>query len=319
MSKITKAAVQVDRYRSPALFYRSAREGLSDLLNAALRPGEGILLPAFIGWSPREGSGVFDPVASSGARYDFYELNIDLTVNLPKLEKALASGRWGMIVLIHYWGRTDPQTEQVRALADRYGALLVEDLAHGFFTAMRGGLAGRRGSVNLYSLHKMFPVSEGGMLQYSSPELVTTQRETMPELARLPIEYDWSAIGEARRSNFTRIADQLRRLPECRVDFDFIWPELADCDVPQSLPVLIHRGNRDEIYERMNADGFGMTSIYHTLLDELQDRFPAMTSVSRSITNFPVHQDVAPDEIEAMIASFAASLRSGATLARQSA
>lgn len=62
---VTKAAVDRDGYRVPKLFYTSAREGFEDFLkNLPERPVplDGVLLPAFIGWSPREGSGVFDPI-----------------------------------------------------------------------------------------------------------------------------------------------------------------------------------------------------------------------------------------------------------------
>jgi hypothetical protein len=36
----------------------------------------------------------------------------------------------------------------------------------------------------------------------------------------------------------------------------------------------------------------------------LHDRFPEMMDVARSIINFPVHQDMTPDQADAMVRSF---------------
>ena len=65
--------------------------------------------------------------------------------------------------------------------------------------------------------------------------------------------------------------------------------------VPQTYPVLIRRGRRNKIYELMNNEGFGVVSLYHTLIPELQENeFEKSKKISRSILNLPVHQDVDP-------------------------
>lgn len=313
MTHITKTAVNPQTQRLPTLFYRSAREGMQDFLSQQAMlpyPQAGVLLPAFIGWSPREGSGVYDPVQSLGLRAGFYDLNLNLTVNLDKLEAELQRG-YRMLVLIHYYGRTEPQLEAVRELADRYSALLVEDLAHGFYSAQLGGVAGSRGDVNLYSLHKMFPTldAQGGMLSYRNTALLSGQQETAPELARFILNYDWAAIGAARRRHFQQILAGLRELPSCGKDFDLLWPELSATDVPQTLPIRIRRGNRDHIYHAMNADGYGIVSLYHTLIEPVRKDFPEMVALSRTVINFPVHQDVSAGAIQGLVASFQRALR----------
>ncbi len=89
----------------------------------------------------------------------------------------LSEGDVDVLVVIHYFGRVQPDLEKVRALADQHRVLLVEDLAHGFFTAQRGGPAGRTGAVAAYSLHKMFatPESRGGMLVHRDTRLTSTK------------------------------------------------------------------------------------------------------------------------------------------------
>lgn len=305
----TKAASNKERFRRPLLFYRSAREGFEDLLRHRLNEGAGgVLLPAFIGWSPREGSGVFDPVRNVRTRYGFYDLNGDLTVNLAALEAALAEGAHDTLVLIHYFGRTEPQLKEVQILADRYEVLLVEDLAHGFFSAFMGETAGHSGSVSLYSLHKMFPLADGGMMAYRNSALITGQKETAPELAKAVLDYDWQAISIHRRAIFSDLAVRLAALPENGSNFSMLWPQLDRGDTPQTLPVRLLTADRDQVYRRMNADGYGMTSLYHTMIPELGGDHPEMNALSRSIINFPVHQDVAAASVDGMVQAFRQAL-----------
>ena len=309
--RVGKGATDPKHFHHRALFYRAAREGFRDLLDHFLTDDRrDVLLPAFIGWSPREGSGVFDPVRASAARPVFYNLNPDLTVDLISLARALELHPGGMLVVLHYFGRTEPQMAAIRDLAERNDTLLVEDLAHGFYSWAIGGGAGRWGTVSLFSLHKMLPRGDGGMMVYRDPAILTGQRETAPELARFLLDYDWASIAARRRANFEDIAERLRVSPRNGSDFTFLWPECATGDVPQTLPIRILRGDRDTVYHRMNADGFGMVSLYHTLIEEVRESFPDLVALSRTIINFPVHQDVDPDAIEALVISFERSLES---------
>lgn len=307
---ITKTAVDPDSFRTPSLFYDSAREGMQDLLQERLRnhPGLRVLLPSFIGWSPNEGSGVLDPVRAAGLDPIFYRLHRDLTVDLEDLDRRLDAGP-ALVLLIHYYGRTLPQLEQATDLAHSRGAVVVEDLAHGFFTARAEGPAGRSGDVLMYSLHKMFPTpgALGGMLTYRNRALLTGQASTRPDLAAYVLDYDWRGIAAVRRRNFTLVSEGVREIASRRADVELLWPELAPGDVPQTLPVRVCNGRRDEVYRLMNADGFGMVSLYHTLVPELRAD-EAMSELSRTIINFPVHQDLDPTAVPAMLASFESAL-----------
>jgi dTDP-4-amino-4,6-dideoxygalactose transaminase len=305
MTTITKTAVDPQTDYQPALFYASAREGMQDFLSAVLdAPDDGVLLPAFIGWSANEGSGVFDPVLNVRARAGFYGLHGDLSVDVEKLTEMLDTQKFRVLVVIHYFGRTDPRIAELRELADRHGMLLVEDLAHGFYSSRGDGGAGSYGDMNLFSLHKMFPVPEGGMITYPRADLVTTQKSTRPALAETILSYNWMAIASARRGNFEAITSLLRALPECGNEFTLLWPELDDSDVPQTLPVRITGDNRDAIYRGMNEAGFGMVSLYHTLIEPVRSGFELEIDLSKHIINFPVHQDVASGAVNALVASF---------------
>lgn len=302
---ITKTAVNSLTSQRPAFFYNSAREGMQDLLENALSSNsEGVLLPAFIGWSAREGSGVFDPIKAVGANYDFYDLNDDLSVDVADVERLLATGRHRVLVIVQYFGRTEPRLPLLRELADRYEVLLVEDLAHGFFSAQTGGPAGKYGDVCLYSLHKMFPVRDGGQITYTRGDLVSGQNSTRPELAHTIMSYDWAEIAAARRRNFIALTERLAASPLHGSQFELLWPELDSSDVPQTLPVRICGSRRDLVYSGMNEAGFGMVSLYHTLIPEVRGRFARLEDLALHIINFPVHQDVDPSALDSMVESF---------------
>ncbi|GAB3800104.1 DegT/DnrJ/EryC1/StrS family aminotransferase [Humibacter antri] len=302
---VPKTAFKEATARRPTLFYRSAREGMHDFLTHTLTsPDEGVLLPGFIGLSPREGSGVLDPVLQVGARTGFYGLQDDLTVDVDELRRALSADNYRVLVVIHYFGRSDPAIAEIRALADDHGVLLVEDLAHAFFTALATHGAGRHGHLNLFSLHKMFPFADGGMAQYAMPGLVNGQASTRPELALHLLDYDWKAIADARRRTFRGLAERLAALPDHGRTFELMWPRLAERDVPQTLPVRVLGDERDDVYFGMNADGYGMVSLYHTLIEQSRDRFERLNDLSHHIINFPVHQDVRVTDLDGMVDSF---------------
>lgn len=314
---ISKGAQDPGCMRTPSLFYRSAREGMQDLLaqpevwRSAPRR---ILLPAFIGWSAHEGSGVFDPVTQLGLEADFYDLTDELAVDLVSIEAQLAEHQYDVVVVIHYFGRTERAVEDVRAMTDAHGALLLEDLAHGWFTHALGGPAGRMGEVSLYSLHKMLPIpgSQGGMLTYRNPERITGQQETSPELSRRLLDHDTLGIARRRQENFRALTGHLSQLRELDRAFELMWPDLDADDAPQTLPVRVHgegRANRDHVYRAMNDDGYGMVSLYHTLIEPLR-KHRAMVDLSEHIINFPVHQDVAAGDYHGLVRSFRRALTS---------
>ena len=62
--------------------------------------------------------------------------------------------------------------------------------------------------------------------------------------------------------------------------------------VPQSFPVLLQNNKlRDRLYFRMNKEGYGVTSLYHELIEEAGSFFKIEHEISGRILNLPVHQD----------------------------
>jgi dTDP-4-amino-4,6-dideoxygalactose transaminase len=282
---------------------------MRDLLdNLPARENAGVLLPGYIGWSPREGSGVCDPVRESGRHYDFYDLQEDLSLDLASLKEKAASGLFQAIVVIHYFGRVQGQMPEVEKVAKEHDLVVIEDLAHGLYTAVIGRAAGVVGDANLFSLHKMLPTGGGGMVTYRNRDLAEGQSSSAPEYAFALASYDLWEIAARRRRNFELLTARLVASHFHGESFSLLWPVLAEGEVPQSLPALVLDADRDAIYAEMNAQGFGMVSLYHTLIPGLPERFPSLDRIAQRIINFPIHQDVQESDIEPMVQLFEASL-----------
>lgn len=65
---------------------------------------------------------------------------------------------------------------------------------------------------------------------------------------------------------------------------------------------MIKVGNRDRIYEIMNGQGYGVVSLYHTLIEELRNsEHEDALWLSKRILNLPIHQDCDVTEYQGMM------------------
>ena len=307
---IPKQAEDAGRYLRGYFSFPSARSAFAAFLRACrLGPTDVVLLPAYIGWSPREGSGVFDPIAEGGFKYDFYRLDSRLHIDLEHLESMLRSNPVRLVLLIHYFGYVDPAYPEAVAMARSSGALVLEDEAHAMLTDLIGNACGRLGDACLFSLHKMLPVRTGGML-VTNPEVrfEVTAGELPQQDTVVPWHYDLAAIASKRRENAQALDGLLRRLGDW---VDPLRQQLGPGEVPQTYPLLVRPGCRDQIYFAMNSAGFGVVSLYHTMISFINpQRFSDAHQISQRILNLPVHQDVVPDQLEAMVRALKACVRS---------
>jgi dTDP-4-amino-4,6-dideoxygalactose transaminase len=284
----------------PFRYYPNCRLAFRSFLeHAGFKNDEKVLLPAYVGWSPREGSGVFDPVRELGLAHDFYRVDDRLQIDLADLHDKFALGRVRVLVLIHYFGGVDPHYAESVALAREFGAVVVEDEAHALLTDLVGGACGYLGDACLYSLHKMLPVKSGGLLVWNrGSEVLPDQRESTLRDGAL-WQYDLRRIAQRRRENLARLSGLLESL---RDELEPLWSAWPPDHVPQTYPVLLRRDIRDSLYFGLNAAGFGVVSLYHTLIEEVTPRrFPDAHQVSRRILNLPIHQDIHCDAFEPMV------------------
>jgi dTDP-4-amino-4,6-dideoxygalactose transaminase len=267
-----------------------------------------VLLPAYIGWSPREGSGVFDPIASLHLDYSFYALDERLQIDINSLRTVLQRGGVRVLVIIHYFGYVDPSYAEAVKIAREHDVFVLEDEAHAMLSDVVGGICGRVGDACIYSFHKVLPAESGGAAVINDPESPLVQSLVVDPGCSLQIcNFDLNRIAHKRRVN-SLILDKLVR--ELEPDIKPLFGAPGCGEIPQSYPVIVRDGSRDRLYHDMNAAGFGVVSLYHTLISQIpSDCFPATAKVSRNILNLPVHQDASAEELESMVRELADRVR----------
>lgn len=305
---ITKRAENQSNYARRIIPFQAARKAFGAILQALDISHGKVLLPAYIGWSPKEGSGVFDPIESLHLDYSFYALDERLRINIDSLRTELQRGCVRVLVIIHYFGYVDPSYAEAVKTAREHGVFVLEDEAHAMLSDVAGGICGRLGDACIYSCHKILPVESGGAAVINDPESRLAKTLVADPGCALPLcDFDLNRIADKRRAN-SLVLDKLVRELAPEIESLFGAPRCGE--VPQTYPVLIRNASRDRLYHEMNDAGFGVVSLYHTMISQISPAcFPAAAKVSHQILNLPVHQDASENELESMVGELAARVR----------
>lgn len=106
-------------------------------------------------------------------------------------------------------------------------------------------------------------------------------------------------MADARLRNAAALAEMIA--PHQGV-IDPLRPDFRLGEVPQTYPVLIRHGSRDTLYEQMNQSGFGVVTLYHTMVKQIRDEeFPASHRLARQILNLPVHHETGAAELRLLV------------------
>ncbi|OCA84603.1 DegT/DnrJ/EryC1/StrS aminotransferase family protein [Bacillus sp. FJAT-27986] len=303
---IDKIALKKENRKIQEYYYDSAREGMFDLLNSMKNNNliEVLFLPGYIGWSPREGSGIFDPINKlEGLSVHYYKMTPDLNIDLKDLTKRIediGTDRFAVLA-VNYFGFIDLRIKEVADTVKKESGWLIEDNAHGFFTYQF--IDGNYSDATFFSLHKMFPFKNGGSLIVKNNRLKSLEYSgsSLADVEYNPWYYDVKNIAEVRKENY-EILDTIIRNREVSEYFTPLKECLMKGNIPQTYPIVIKKGNRDKIYELMNKAGYGVVSLYHTLIEPLKNsEYQNSIDLSKCIMNLPVHQDVNKDKYKDMI------------------
>lgn len=296
---IEKIQRNLINYKIQMYYYQRARDAMFDAVQQLFDDGyTEIFIPGYIGWSPREGSGIFDPINRiEGLSRHYYRMTKDLAIDIEALERSLS--KKSILLIVNYFGFRDRQIKAAIQIAKEKECIVIEDNAHGFFTFFCNGSVGA--DLTFFSLHKMFPFNEGGSLVLLNDNMSVHPKQNLLNYNKLiPFAYDINGIAKRRRENFSILMD----LMEGNEDYFVPMKTIEDTmqNVPQTFPILIKRGSRDKIYEFMNARGYGVVSLYHTMIEELRnDEHSEACWLSKHIMNLPVHQDCDETEYASMI------------------
>ncbi len=261
-----------------------------------------LLLPAYIGITDREGSGVFDPVLGTHTPHEFYGLNPDLSADKSELYEMISSGKYGALLVIHYFGFCLNDMGKIRQLCQDNDVVLIEDCAHAMWSEISEGVLGHLGDYSFYSLHKFLATEEGGCLQVNtemnmhllqSPTLDHPKRETLDILARS----DLAIIRERRRANYQMLSNKIKDFS----GIELMYPDLPEGISPHNLPLLVSGDKRESLYFKLIEAGVPAIALYYRLIDPIsQGDFPDSTYISDHILNLPIHQDINGEDIEFM-------------------
>lgn len=294
----------------PVFNYDSARSAMKDLFTVLMKEKiiKSLFLPAYIGVSPKEGSGIYDPVCElekQGLSVFFYKMTENLDIDIESATSLIDKhGNEPFIFLrVNYFGFVDKNADYLYRLVQERGGLTITDNAHGYFTYFRHKKTLE--DATFFSLHKQFPFQDGGMLRIVNNDLRTLPYSgwTVPKQNRNQWLYDSAGISEKRRNNY-------KYLLKASEDYKDIFIPLKSLDneyeVPQTFPIKLLNTDRFKVYLEMNEKGYGVVSLYHTLIEPLKDgSYPTSEALAECILNLPVHQDVEPEKYPEMLSLLA--------------
>jgi len=298
---IQKDATNAARHAEDLTYTNAARTAFELFLRGRTwRSGASLLMPGYIGFTDREGSGVFDPVRNSNTPYTFYPLGERLQIDLNLIEELLSTGNHPMILVIHYFGLPHVDMAAMQDLCKAHDTILVEDCAHVPGPAVGSKGLGTYGGAAFHSFHKMLPVPNGGVLRINDPKLLRGSMEPGEHCAQSTLEQilrmDLSAISADRRRNYALLGEQLSGVEGVEV----LYPSIGEV-VPHDFPVRINDGLREKLYFALMDRGFPTTALYYRMIEEITvDEHPTSYALSQSILNLPVHQDTEIDDIHAL-------------------
>lgn len=275
-------------------FFSSAREGLKYILNLKNIKDKKILIPAYIGYSCREGSGVFDPIRQTKKDYIFYGMDENLHINTIDLIEKIRKNPDSILLLIHYFGFKDRNLELIKNYACKYNMLIIEDFAHAFLSFWLNPIIDF--DYAIFSLHKLFPINSGGMIlgrQFHCPD---SKYSSIYDL----FNYDMRSIIDKRITNYKFILKKLEKV-NGKYKIKILRRKLGSV-VPQTFPILLpDRKIRDYLYFKLNKEGYGVISLYHSLIKEVPSLFVSEHRLSERILNLPVHQDAEGKDLGNML------------------
>ncbi|MCV2369883.1 DegT/DnrJ/EryC1/StrS family aminotransferase [Roseateles oligotrophus] len=309
---ITKSAVNKTNYALTGHFTKSARAAWGHIIKSLSGSRRAkVLLPAYIGFTEREGSGVFDPVSENEADYCFYKINSDLSVDLADFEKQLTNDV-NIILIIHYFGFCRSDIAAIKRLCSSANAILVEDCAHAFHLEASKSTLGQVGDFAFYSLHKYIATDSGGFLKTNikTLELLPLPPEAAADIA-VVAQYaltDFEAVKRVRRCNYELYAQLLAPVTQIEIMF-----ALASDEIPQTFAIRVRNSRREALYFHLMHQGMPTTALYYRMIDEIHaSEHPESHSIASEILNLPVHQDTTTEDVEKLCASIIVFFNIGA-------
>jgi dTDP-4-amino-4,6-dideoxygalactose transaminase len=264
---------------------------------------EKILLPAYIGINDREGSGVFDPISSAKIPFGFYKIHRDLSVDFNDLKDKIQKNSVKAVLLIHYFGFPQPGLIEIIQYCKARNIAVIEDCAHAYLSTFQGSRLGYFGDMGFYSLHKIYPVPDGGLLVVNNPGMRNAPGHEYAKISQESLElffrFDNDRIAEKRVHNYSLLLQKIRHMKGISV----VHPFVPEGVVPLNFPMIVTsvKKNRQDLYFALQNEGIEAVSLYHRIIDEIdRKKYPDSAYLSDNIISLPIHQEISDNDIDIM-------------------
>ena len=284
--------------------YLYLTDSCRDAIKQILMMGDGskrILIPAYVGLSKEEGSGILDPIKEAFTEFAFYKVDSQLDPELESLESMLKDFRPTHVLVVNYFGFLLSNRKEVFELLANHQVITVEDFAHLIEPLRKHSDTPMLAHYEVFSLHKTIgsKIGGGAILCETAKESIT---ETINSSAlKLFAKSDLNLISYLRWRNYNYLNSRINW------NHDKIFkPFFSDGRtpiLPLNLPIrLANLELRHEFYEYLTKEGIFPTALYHRLVPELQEaNFPVSLKISQTILNLPTHQDVNLEELDILL------------------
>jgi len=301
MAFIEKEAKKLLSFKKKRYFTNSARAGIYEIIKMNMKVGaKGILLPSYIGFSKVEGSGVFDPIKQSGIDYDFYRVDKKLEPSLENIEELLKTGKYHLILLIHYFGFCQADLKSLVKLCKKYNVKVIEDCAHlPPRHSNKNNILGYFGDFSVYSIHKNIATKDGGFFlchndlfnndTYHVPKNSSINKKSLEEFTNTSID----DVTNSKLKNYKTVASWVINFDE----IELLYEDVKKGEFPLNCPIIVSNNKREELYFSLIKQGIIPTALYHSLIKEIDRTFFGDSYyVSQNILNLPTHPDISPDD-----------------------
>lgn len=268
-------------------------------------------------------------IRAAGMELSFYRTQRDLTADLEALERALTPEIRALYV-IHHFGFPQP-IEEIKALAEARGVVLIEDCTEALFSSHQGRALGSFGAHAIYDLPASLPVPDGGLL-LAAGEV----GEAIDQLRFRPSAWMSLLAGAVKSRGFLgrffqtdaeeacmEMAPLTRHMLE-RIDFDLLpqrrrdvysqllhrlgdWVaplkgELATGVCPQFLPVIIEdKGAAIEQLRARGVEAIDPGSGADLGVDERRSKDARW--LREHLVGLPAHQDLGAEHVAHVVRS----------------
>ena len=144
------------------IFTYKARGAIHSILASLKKSQKGnkVLIPAF--HCPT----VVQPVLLAGFDVEFYQINLDLTIEFDDLYKRL-NNNIACVLIINFFG-FEQELGDLNTRCKTSDSLILEDCSHSLYNRNPIRMTGNRGDVSVFSFWKMIPSFVGGGYKVSS-------------------------------------------------------------------------------------------------------------------------------------------------------